>query len=77
MGHTEELCRFDPAMAGDDAVVIAHENGICETETRNAVRELADLALGMRTGVPGICLECCDWTFLNRPDRSLPTLLSG
>src|SRR5262249_43051866 len=52
LGKTEEFCRFDPPMSGDELIVIINQNGIAESKPRDAFRDFLDLLA--RVG-PGVC----------------------
>ena len=52
--NPEELCCLDPAMAGDDLVLIADEDRVGETEALDASGDLLDLLLGVGASVFGV-----------------------
>src|SRR5258708_39142312 len=52
--QAEQLCGLDPAVAGNDLAVLSDQNWIGEAEPPNAVGDLADLLLGMDSGIAGM-----------------------
>jgi hypothetical protein len=55
-------CPLDPAMAGDDFVVVAYQYGIGEAEALDAVADLTNLRVGVRAGIAPRC--CRSRTFM-------------
>src|SRR5207248_165498 len=52
--QAEQLCRLDPAMAGDDRTVLSDQNRVVESELPDALGDLPDLFLGMGSGIAGM-----------------------
>ena len=63
--NPEELCCLDPAMAGDDLVLIADEDRVGETEALDASGDLLDLLLGVGASVFGVGTQVPDAHGLN------------
>ena len=64
--HPEKLGSLDPAMPGDDLVVIADQDRVGEAELLDAVGDLPDLLLGMGAGVSRVRPQACDRHGLDR-----------
>ena len=62
LGHAEQLCCLDAAVAGDDDVVLVDEDGVVEAERRDAVGDLADLPARMRARVARVGLQIGEGT---------------
>jgi hypothetical protein len=73
-----ELGCLDPAMSGDDLVIIADQHRIGEAELLNAIGNLPDLLLGMGTRIPCIGSQACDrQRFNDHGLHVLPLLLKA
>jgi hypothetical protein len=55
--NAKQLCGLDPAMPGNDLLLIVNENRIVEAESLDAVRNLADLLLGVRPRIACVGTE--------------------
>ena len=55
--EADQLGGSDTAMAGNDLVLIADQNGVRKPELLDAVGDLPDLALRMLAGVTGVWLQ--------------------
>jgi hypothetical protein len=70
-GKTEQLRGLDPAVAGDDAVILVDEDGVVEAEGLDAG---GDLLRRMRSCVAAVGLEIAWRTMLDRESgRSDPS----
>jgi hypothetical protein len=65
-GKIEQLRGLDPAVAGDDSVVLVDQNWIVEAEGLNARRDLGDLLWRMRSCVTAVGLEIARRTMFDR-----------
>lgn len=54
MGHAEVFCRSHSAMTGENCDVVADKNRVREAESRDTVRNLADLALAVGSRIARI-----------------------
>jgi hypothetical protein len=73
-GQPKPLGRFNPAVTRDDHAVLVDEKRIDEAESRQAVGDQLDLALGMGTCVARVGLEVFDALVFDYVDENVPML---
>jgi hypothetical protein len=62
---SEELCGFDPAVTGDDLIVVADQHRVREPEALDAAGDLLDLLLRVGGGVGSVRAQARDALGLN------------